>query len=417
MKASVKSSSPTSLHLSYDGAAIEVIATRLHESREKEVGGWLAISGMGKDMPHRLLIPTSFNFSSLQRRERTASTLNGRLNAVAWDELLEDACARVIEHWNHRNPAESWLDYDNEAEAARFLIEPFIIQNDINLIFGDGGSGKTNTALLLLILAALPFTDNPFRLNVTESPINCLLLDWETGPKRIRYRIKALLKGLDLPPTLSIHYQRCSHPLADNIEQTQELVASVKAQLVIIDSLGMAAGGDLNATQPALQFFGALRSLGDLSYLLLAHQAKNTEGRKTPFGCVYYWNEPRNIWELRGQTDYEQSYADVGLFHAKGNDIPKYMPVGFRFNFDRQNNIIRPELQDVRSVAEFVERLSLTDRIKEVLAQGALIPHEISVQLDIKEDLTRAMLHKLKGKNVVTKLSDGKWGLLSHAIA
>ena len=73
-----------------------------------------------------------------------------------------------------------------------------------------------------------------------------------------------------------IKYRSCALPLYQDLEQIKEAIDYYGANLLIIDSLGLASGGEPKETEPALKFFAALRQLKTTS-LILGHNSKNSE--------------------------------------------------------------------------------------------------------------------------------------------
>ena len=132
---------------------------------------------------------------------------------------------------------------------------------------------------------------------VTNKATKTLYLDWETDEDTFKWTCKTICEGMNIPAVFP-NYRRCSIPLYQDIEQIAGYVQEYGIEFLFIDSLGMAVGGDLNNTEPALNFWGAWRKLKTTS-LILAHTAKNEEKRKSIYGNVYYTAEARSIWETK----------------------------------------------------------------------------------------------------------------------
>ena len=101
------------------------------------------------------------------------------------------------------------------------------------------------------------------------------------------------------------------------VSHIQNKIQETHTDVVIIDSLGASVGADLNATEPAFQFFTALRQL-PVTPLIIAHTAKDINNkRKTVYGNAYYSNEARVTWEITKQQEPDSSELTISLFNRK----------------------------------------------------------------------------------------------------
>lgn len=206
-------------------------------------------------------------------------------------------------------------------------------------------------------------------------------------------------------------YRHMVRPLASDIEAIRLLVAETRAQILIIDSLGPASGGDLNATQPALDFFGALSQLRVTS-LILAHTAKNSDGKtRSVYGNGFYENEARNIWEIKALQEPGDDSLEVGLFHRK--PLPFYgkqKPFGYRLDFTDTTTIITPQNPEV--VKEFHASMGTQKQIEHyLLEEGQSTTEHIAEVLSLSEGSVQQALKRLKAKGQATclKSAEGKW--------
>ena len=69
------------------------------------------------------------------------------------------------------------------------------------------------------------------------------MLDWETDESIFRYYISRLRKGMNIP-ICSLHYRRCTLPLISDLEAIQKHTETINANMIVVDSLGAAAGGE-----------------------------------------------------------------------------------------------------------------------------------------------------------------------------
>jgi len=119
----------------------------------------------------------------------------------------------------------------------------------------------------------------------------------------------------------------------------------------------------------------------------------------------------RSVWEIQGQED-EDSF-DIALFHRKANLSKKFPPQGYRLTY-QDGAPVKVSWHNPKDVAEFIEKMPVTDRAIELLkTEGALALEEIAEELQVSPNSARVALHRLKKKGKVTKVGKG-WGLLEQ---
>ncbi|MBA7546929.1 hypothetical protein ES705_39330 [subsurface metagenome] len=230
----------------------------------------------------------------------------------------------------------------------------------------------------------LPYHDNALVLTTDKESTLCLYLDYEDDPSSFRKRWSALERGFG-KGAMSILYRRMTAPLADSVEQLRNTISNKKIGLIIVDSLGPAARGNLNDPEPAIKYHAALRQLGVTS-LTLAHTAKDQFTKKrTIFGSVFFTNLARSVWECKAEQETGEDEAIISLKHTKANLSRLHPPLGYRFTFTGNTiNITKTDLRDTGLSGE----LPLSWQIKNLLRQGSFTVGEISEQLSSNADTT-----------------------------
>ena len=307
---------------------------------------------------------------------------------------------------------QTWEHYE-DAQDPEYVCYPFIPENEFSIVFGEGGSGKSLLALLTYICISVPYTDNPYGLDIRKTYPG-LYLDWESSAARTRYNIRKIVAGAQIdPPTF--HYLHMSRSLADSIDQVENAAAKIGGVgFVILDSLGAAAGGDLNSTEPAFKLIHAVRELNraGISVWAIAHTAKNQDPKqkRTVYGSVYYTNEARTVWELRRAESTDEHVTEVGLFHSKSN-ISGFLPsFGFKISF--LPNSINFEHIGVTTVPEFVAMLGLQSRIKESLKHGKANVKDICQAVNASGTVVSSTLYRMRQRGLVQRFAaDNSWGL------
>lgn len=185
-----------------------------------------------------------------------------------------------------------YLNEDFGKVAPEYLLYPLFIDNAPNIIYADRSSAKTLFIIMLCLMLNLPLTDNELGLIVPDKHRNILFLDWEGNAQMVGWQKERLREGLGIG-WCDLAYLHCSRSLVDSVHFISKKITEVNASVIVIDSLGMAVGDDLNLTKPAFAFFSALRQL-PVTPLIIAHTSKDVLAkRKTVYGNAYYENEAR----------------------------------------------------------------------------------------------------------------------------
>lgn len=399
----------------WEDTRLSVRVSRLHtHPSDGRVTGDLFISNNSKSKPIILLPSTQFNFSSEQTRARLAKQMEVKLSSgVNWAELFDYLGHKVQELARAGDVFEEVWAQD-EIVSPEFFLNPIVIKGMSNIIFGEKGVNKSMTSYVIGAIIYLPWTDNPLELEPISRRIKSLVLDWETDSETFKFYLARLKRGMSIP-SFSINYRRCTLPLADDIESIEKQIKDTGAELLIIDSLAAAAGGEdseLKGSQSALRFNSALRKL-NITSLIIAQTSKTQQQerghRKTIYGSTIFTYYARNIFELCHSDDEANNIKHLALFHRECNLARKSAPMGFRVTF-RDDSSISIEREPV-SVSEFSEKMSTQTKILDALKSGAIEVKELANSLGISESNCRVALSRLIKKGQILKVDKG-YGLM-----
>jgi len=243
----------------------------------------------------------------------------------------------------------------------RWLIEPMLLADQPNVLFGPGGSGKSMLSLWLAVLMDTGHVDTQHELTINSGRV--LYLDWETDTLEIAGRVRDLQAGMGLNGHKSnIVYRRCTQSLASEADLIKNLVDRYEISMVIVDSLGLATGGGLDEAESVLNYFRALRWVGGTS-LTITHT--NKEGKI--FGSVYTLNCGRSIWECKKSGEEGDQRIDVGIWHRKVNLVGKQRPRAFGIRFDE--NAVSVVARDPMETEVVAESLSISELAYQIVAR------------------------------------------------
>ncbi len=354
-----------------------------------------------------------FNFSSTFMRDKLAGTLEKQYpNLFNWQGILESLSVHMLKLSREGEPL---IELDNtfESKPPEYYLEPLILKGCANVIYGEKEQGKSTIALLSAVCMSLAW-HTPIDFSVQEKPINVLYLDWEAEASITQWNLKKISNGHNLP-AFKIPYLHCALPLADDLEKISNITEQKGTEVLIIDSMGPAAGVKLNTDEPAIRFFQSLRQLNTTS-LIVGQTSKNQEGKKSIYGSTFFEYLARNIWQVKSSMDKDR--ISCGLFHEKSNYTKRHKPIGIEICHFEDSIII--DSLNLESIPEMMERMGWEVRILQALNRGALLIGDLINEMgaDTKDKNTiNTYLYRLKKKGKIVNLEGHKWGKASNQIS
>jgi hypothetical protein len=308
--------------------------------------------------------------------------------------VAHQLCDRSLSVWRAGEPMQASRG-QTALEADTYILNPILYAGHTTLLYGPGDSGKSLFGVAAALLLAQGGCLAGFAAAGGFVP---LTLDWERSYDTFDSRVRALTMGHQelLPASEALWYRRLHQSLPECIEDIQDALATNPVDVLIIDSLGMASGGDLNAAESATSFFDALRSL-DKPALVIGHTHKLGED-KTIFGSVFFYNLASVVWEVVADHEENSNILKLGMFCRKNNLGPRPKPIGLSLTFaDGKCTLGVADLQDSATISK---KLSRVDRICHALSDHegrtvAQIANEIG---DTNEHAIRTELNRYKGK-------------------
>ena len=365
------------------------------------------------DTGNKLLHIARVNLLASPTMTQLAKRMVTQSEDIPWPQVLTYITKTAMEYQRRGEPGIILQPVSAEELKPVFYLEPMIIKGVPNIIFGEKGVNKTTLGLMALGLIEIGYQESPTGL-APALTVKTGILDWEGTKDLTLYTIARLIEGETIP-YFEPAYLRCKHTLADEIDRVANFIHDNRIEVLLIDSLGQAAGSDKFDTSgkaAALRFFECLRQL-NVTSLIIAQTSKSEEGRKTIYGSTYFTYYARNIFELRGKSDdADNDRLHLALLHQEGNYTRKYPPLGFQVHYtDTTISISREEVL----LSQFLERASQTKALLEFLSDGTKTVGAISLALSLSDRRTRALLSRAKKRGLVINLGSGLWGLLSES--
>ena len=356
-----------------------------------------------------ILEPGRINWYSMSSKTNLRRELDSRDNKWDWKQRLAQVviiCAQSIRNIN--KPVD--LSKVQVSMKQRWLANPLLEADEHTVLFAAAGTGKSVLALGICIQISTGKKVIP-GISLPDETTNVLYLDWETSQANHARRLRSICSGISLDlADLSdkVHYWRMEYPLLDSLEDIRSFVITNKIGLIIVDSAGVAADGDINSTEVGTAYIKAVRALGSVAVLTITHmshdQIERGKGKTLrPIGSVYFQNGPRSSWGLVGDQDERaETLKHLGLVHVKSNNDALKSPIGFVADFS-DKDIIRWKAESVHANQNVAQHATTNSRITNLLTTGGRFTlRAIYDELDdLKQDtVSRTVRRMVKAKDI-----------------
>jgi len=392
----------------WEEAQVAADVRRVHESGDHMKADVTWRSTAPGEAPH--LHAGVLSLTSTSAKDRLAQSLQKQHADKAWSSIVEQLAYTVVRDHRRGDPIVSLRTSGDGQPAIPLAVGPFIYEGLPFVLFGEPGAGKSYLGVLLAALAATcaRIPGVPFASARQFVP---LYLDWESHERDLSCRLRQIERGLGQSLDGKVHYRFCGGALARSVDQILEATVELAPDMLIIDSLGPAAGGDLNSPQSAQEFFEALREFRCTS-IILAHCAKNGDrGSRSIFGSQFFTAHARGIAEIKRFQEAGDCEVSVGVYHRKSNVSRMWKPFGLRMRFDTEGGSVSFASQDLRKVPSLAAELSVGARILDALRGGSLAPAQIAEATEVAGGTVRKELSRLCAKGAAIKLGDGRYGV------
>ena len=401
-----------------DGVHIRI--SRIYQGPRGEMHGEISVLYQS-DLPAngsyypRLVTESRYQLTSKRSRAEIARHCDIEFPDLAWSEFIETASISVLRRSRRGAEVLDLSEWRPPPDAASgYRLTPLLAEGHPNMVFGDGGVGKSMVALWLATMVTEGM-QTPFECRSG----NVLYLDWEMDAADAHGRLSMIADGMGLPGPPRLFYRRCAGRLVDDVEQLSETVASKDIALVIVDSAVPACGGNPNEPESVQMLFYGLRQL-EVTSMILAHVSKASAGvgsLSSPYGSVFWSNLSRNVWQARKEQEVGEDSIVVTLWHRKTNVGALLAPVTLRITFAPRFSVERVSAAECLSLVGHdgsethtpTRRAGLAERMAETLGDGAISSAELAEAIDANPASVRKAFSRRD--DLFVRLPDGKWGL------
>ena len=350
----------------------------------------------------------TWSLASTVARDSLAKRLKAHAPEVAWSAHLEEAAFRFTEAARTGEPLVTLTG--TAATEPALLLPGWLYAGEPTLLYADGDTGKSLTALTLAVAMAAGVTLPGGLMPLQATP--AAYLDWETTAPTMERRLALVAGGLGVPPP-PILYKRMTRPLVDEVGRLSREFAVRRVGFVVIDSkmFAVASGEGTPFHEPITAFYGALRLFAPAAVLVLNH-VTNADARAgtpaRPFGGAFAFNGPRLIWEAKRDPEVEDATAIVFTCRKANNLDRKPPPFGLRFTSHPIRGLEVTAL-DLGTVSQStLAGATLSTRVLTMLSEPLSVEALVEA-LHAKPDSIARTLRRLKDNRQVAQLQDGRW--------
>jgi hypothetical protein len=313
---------------------------------------------------------------------------------LPWEETLVRVLDMVIDASRCPTPLINLGSYERNVDNSGHLIAPLFPYRDITILFGRPGGSKSRIALANLLCYTEGLSLPGLSLSKPRRP--GIYFDFEWTEEKHAERLEGLCHWLQIDPPKNLYYRRIRRRLPDEIDAMKRQVDELGAGFVVIDSLGLAARGNMQSDEVALEVMGAILELDVTTCVVgqITKGANNGETKASPFGSIFWEYSARQTWEVNSTKPTEDSETVTAvLWSRKTNGKPIRRPVAWEITqvdgflgFETTEATFKAEAEDESlcdAIAVYLQAhtLATTKEIAFSLARQGIGPDEVRSEL------------------------------------
>jgi hypothetical protein len=246
---------------------------------------------------------------------------------------------------------------------------------------------------------------------------NALMVDFELDQDTQLRRLHEIAAGMGLDGLpAGLAYIEAAGMRADEVfALALETCKEHNIGVVLIDSLGVAMGGDMEGGRDVITFYretiDRFRAIGTTA-IIIDHQGKLQMGEsyqsKTQYGSAFKKHLVRSQFQIEAR-DGEADERRVTIRHKKTNFGPLMDPFGAKITFGHQKITIEADELSQADLAEEAT-VNVSKRILIALEDGPMFPNELQESLGVALKTIKNNLSNLRkaGKVKETGLTAGQ---------
>jgi len=357
--------------------------------------------GQGRVFAHRKVnLVGARTVSELSRifMDKLDGTVQAGLFKPVISSAFEQIIDRTLTEWRQGEPLIEMADMP-EVGYVNYAIDPFLPVDDNAYIFGQGAAKKGFLAISMALHWASG-KDMPGGIQVNNGGRpKVLYLDWEASATETARRMQWSARGMGIPVPAGVRYKRMFSPIVTHIDELKRQIKAEDIGLVVVDSMGPAAGGDINKADVAISASNAIRRLTPANRLIIAHITKGERGGDSKdasiIGSIFFDNLARSTWKIASEEISQDEY-NVGCFHVKVNTGRNRGNVAFSLKFYESTKTVSWMSADIRDNPAAFSTIggSIRERMLLSLKDGAKTRKDLAEMLDCRPEALRKVIER-----------------------
>ena len=348
----------------------------IQDSRTRSPSAEVIVQVSKKHYPNirnETIYRTRLNLISIQSKTKFVNEMKRLIPPIEWKDVVENITEETLSRYREGNEVMKIGSIQDEGMPS-YQAFPIIRSDGVNILFGQGAQGKSyiSTFICMLVQSGMDHAGI-----VTEQG-NVLYLDWEDSWQSVNRRVMALKKGNNDTLHDIDHVDMSGTTIDTEMSSIIRMVEDRDISLVVIDSFGMAVGGNQNEGDYVK---GVMSSLNELkaSVLVIDHVSK--ENGDTPIASNYKQTSARNVWKIDKSQNLGANIVEVGLYHTKANNSKLFAPVGLRLEFindmyDQTDRVLISPI-DVENSDALADQLPVAKKIEKALTEAPMTVEQL----------------------------------------
>lgn len=316
-----------------------------------------------------------------------------------WRDIVENITEETLKIYREGNEI-MLIGSIEDDNLPSYQVFPLIRADGINILFGAGAQGKSFLATFICMLVQ----GGVDHAGLSVEQGNVLYLDWEDNWRTVNKRIKALRKGNGESLPDIKHIEMAGKTIDTELADINRKIEAEEISLVVIDSFGVAAGGNQNEGDYVKTIMNKINKL-KASVLIIDHPTK-MDG-DTPTGSSYKGTSARNVWKMQKSQELGANIVDVGVYHTKANSSKLFQPIGLRIEFinDLYDQIDKVNITSIEVTDNEVltESLPVHERLENLLKEGKKTVLQLAQGTNTNINVIRTELSKRGNKFIRTE--------------
>jgi hypothetical protein len=361
--------SKDNLIFQYKDFGLKIELLQIREERNYDIIAEVVVQVSKQHYPNirnETIYRTKLNLISIQTKTKFVNEMNRILPPIEWKDVVENITEETLHRFRKGNEIITVGSMPVD-KAPSYVAFPLVRNDGLNWLFGQGAQGKSyiSTFIGMLVQSGLDHA------GLTTEQGNVLYLDWEDRKGTMNTRVAALRKGNNESLSNIDHVEMSGTTLGSSISNIKKWINEKDYSFIVIDSFGMAIGGDQNLQNVVTPVCDSLNDL-KTPVLIIDHVSK--ENGDTPIGSSYKFASARNIWKIDKSQNVGANIIEVGLYHTKANNSKLFPPIGIRMEFindmyDQTDRVVISPI-DVGDNDVLADALPVTRKIERELEES-----------------------------------------------